>query len=114
MWRCRHNAFRGDGAFGQYCIVMPEKDAVIAITSESADMQGELNLVWNILLPAMHQDKLPADKHADAVLQQKLASLALPIPENHPAAATNKNINGKAFSIEPNDKQVQAVSFDFN
>jgi len=34
FWRSRNNAFRGDGAFGQYIIVMPEKDAVIAITSE--------------------------------------------------------------------------------
>src|SRR5262249_53568237 len=33
FWRCRHNAFRGDGAFGQFCIVMPEKNAVVAITS---------------------------------------------------------------------------------
>ena len=33
FWRCRHGAYRGDGAFGQYCIVLPEQDAVIAITA---------------------------------------------------------------------------------
>jgi CubicO group peptidase (beta-lactamase class C family) len=33
FWRCRNDCFRGDGAFGQYCIVMPKQDAVIAITS---------------------------------------------------------------------------------
>lgn len=33
FWKCRHNVYRGDGAFGQFCIVMPEQDAVIAITS---------------------------------------------------------------------------------
>src|SRR5262249_34751850 len=32
FWRSRHNTFRGDGAFGQYCMVMPELDAVVAIT----------------------------------------------------------------------------------
>src|SRR5690606_33694302 len=32
FWRCRHHAYRGDGVFGQYCIVMPEQDAVLAIT----------------------------------------------------------------------------------
>ncbi len=36
FWRCRHNAFRGDGAFGQFMIVMPEQDAVIAITAKPA------------------------------------------------------------------------------
>ncbi|MFT5129213.1 MAG: CubicO group peptidase (beta-lactamase class C family), partial [Rhodothermales bacterium] len=32
FWICRHGAYRGDGAFGQYCIVMPKQDSVIAIT----------------------------------------------------------------------------------
>ena len=53
FWRCRHNAFRGDGAFGQFDIVMPEKQAVVAITCETSNMQTELNLVWDFLLPAM-------------------------------------------------------------
>ena len=53
FWRCRHGAYRGDGAFGQYCIVLPEQDAVIAITSGVKDMQAVLNLVWDKLLPAM-------------------------------------------------------------
>ena len=30
MWMCRHNAYRADGANGQYIIVIPDKDAVIA------------------------------------------------------------------------------------
>src|SRR5438067_4478295 len=29
FWRCRHGAYRGDGAFGQFCIVLPEQDAVV-------------------------------------------------------------------------------------
>ena len=53
FWRCRHNIYRGDGAFGQYSIVMPEQDAVLAITGGVGDMQQPLNLVWDILLPAM-------------------------------------------------------------
>lgn len=52
MWRCRHNAVRADGANGQYIIIMPEKNAVIAITADIGDMQAEINLVWKHLLPA--------------------------------------------------------------
>mgnify|MGYP001009161796 CR=1 FL=1 len=52
FWRCRHNVYRGDGAFGQYCIVLPQHDAVIAITSGVKDMQSVLNLVGERLLPA--------------------------------------------------------------
>jgi CubicO group peptidase (beta-lactamase class C family) len=53
FWCCRHHAYRGDGAFGQYCIVMPEQDAVLAITSNVGDMQALLNLVWEHILPAL-------------------------------------------------------------
>ena len=53
MWRCRFGCFRADGAMGQYIIVVPEKDAVIAITSQVWDMQSELNLIWNHILPIL-------------------------------------------------------------
>ena len=52
FWRCRHNAYRGDGAFGQYCVIIPEQDAVVATTSGIIDMQAALNVLWNKLLPA--------------------------------------------------------------
>jgi len=51
FWRCRHGAYRGDGAFGQFCVVLPEHDAVVAVTSGTKDLQAVLNLVWEHLLP---------------------------------------------------------------
>ncbi len=53
MWRCRHNAFRADGANGQYILVIPDADAVIAVTAHIGDMQKELNLIWDNILPAL-------------------------------------------------------------
>lgn len=53
MWRCRHNGVRADGASGQYIIILPEKDAVIAVTADIGDMQAELNLIWEYILPAL-------------------------------------------------------------
>jgi len=50
MWRSRHNSFRADGAFGQYILVLPEQNAVIAATAQVDDMQAELNLIWDNLL----------------------------------------------------------------
>src|SRR5207302_5791472 len=88
FWRCQHNAFRGDGAFGQFTIVMPEQDAVIAITGESNNLQGEVDLVWEHLLPAMKESPLPADPQSHERLQQSLASLALTPPHGQPASPT--------------------------
>ena len=53
MWRCRNNAFRADGANGQYIIVIPDKNAVVVTTANIQDMQGEINLIWKHILPAL-------------------------------------------------------------
>ena len=53
MWRCRHNAFRADGANGQYIIIILEKNAVVVTTANIPNMGQELNLIWDHLLPAL-------------------------------------------------------------
>jgi hypothetical protein len=109
MWRCRNNAFRGDGAFGQYIIVMPDQDAVIAITAETPDMQDEINLVWQYLLPGMHNKKLPANKTAQAALKQKLGSLAVALP---PKTTSPLAVNN-TWLIEPNSAHIESLFFNF-
>ena len=52
MWRSRHG-FRADGANGQYILVLPEQDAVIVTTAHIQNMQQELNLIWEHILPAL-------------------------------------------------------------
>lgn len=54
IWRCRNNAFRADGAYGQFIVMLPDKDAVIVATANVQDMQAELNLMWEYLLPAFN------------------------------------------------------------
>lgn len=112
MWRCRNNAYRGDGAFGQFMIVMPEQDAVLAITAETPDMQEEINLVWEYLLPAFKENKLPANATAYATLEQKIKTLALPLPAKA-ADTVAVAINGKTFMAEKNSLQLESLSFAF-
>ncbi|MBS1666078.1 MAG: serine hydrolase [Bacteroidetes bacterium] len=114
FWRCRHHCYRADGAFGQYIIVMPDQDAVIAITSETPDMQDELNLVWKYLLPAFQKGKLPVNKKMEQALQQKLASLKLPLLAKKDPSPIEKNISGKLFSFMPNEKHIESISFLFD
>jgi CubicO group peptidase (beta-lactamase class C family) len=80
FWRCRHGAYRGDGKDGQFCIVLPEQDAVIAMTANTRDMQAQLNIVWDKLLPALHAKRLPPNKQEQAKLQQTLANLTVRPP----------------------------------
>lgn len=75
FWRCRHGAYRGDGKDGQFCIVLPEQDAVIAITANTGDMQAELNVVWDKLLPAFHDKPLAENAEEQETLKSLISSL---------------------------------------
>ncbi len=75
FWRCRHGAYRGDGKDGQFCIVLPNQDAVVAITADSRDMQAQLNLVWEKLLPAFTDGPLQADPEGQTKLKEAVAAL---------------------------------------
>lgn len=49
FWHNQREGYRGDGAFGQLCVILPERETVVAMLTESADMQAELNCVWRLL-----------------------------------------------------------------
>ncbi|HXP59913.1 MAG TPA: serine hydrolase [Dongiaceae bacterium] len=113
FWCCRHQAFRGDGAFGQFTVVMPEQEAVLAITSESPSMQGELDLVWEHLLPAMQAGALAADRPAQRRLQEKLADLVLSPPKGRASSPMAAAVSGRRFKMETNTLGVDNVIFVF-
>jgi CubicO group peptidase (beta-lactamase class C family) len=70
FWRCRHNAYRGDGRDGQFCVVMPSLDAVIVMTAKTGNMQSQLNVVWDELLPAINDRPLDANPSGEAALRE--------------------------------------------
>ena len=112
FWRCRHGAYRGDGAFGQYCLVLPEQDAVIAITSGVRDMQGVLNLIWDQLLPAMRAAPLPDNDVARRNLDRTLASLRLPAPHGAASSPLAAKIAGKKYVFPANDQKLEAITLE--
>lgn len=67
FWRARHGAYRGDGAFGQYVVVLEEQDAVLVTTGGMDPMHEVLELAWRHLLPAI--DRAPGT----AVIPEGLA-----------------------------------------
>jgi CubicO group peptidase (beta-lactamase class C family) len=109
FWRCRHGAYRGDGAFGQYCVVLPEQDAVIAITAGVRDLQAVLDLVWDKLLPAFGPSALPSDEETGKKLAATLKGLSLRVPEEKGTAA---KVAGKTFAFPANDRGVESVAVE--
>ncbi len=107
FWRCRHGAYRGDGAFGQYCIALPEQDAVIAITSGVKDMQAVLNLIWDKLLPALKPSPLAPDEAARQKLEHTLKNLVLRPAQGtgSPAQALNRK-----YVFAANEHKLEAIT----
>ena len=115
FWRSRHNSYRGDGAFGQYCLVIPELDAVVAITSGVRNMQAVMELVWNKLLPAMKPKSLSEDAAARRKLETRLAGLTVRIPSaGPPTPPLAAKVSGKWYEFPENDRGIQAAALDFN
>jgi CubicO group peptidase (beta-lactamase class C family) len=118
FWRCQPaGVYRGDGAFGQYCVVLPEQDAVLAITGGLGDMQPPLSLVWEHLLPAMQPAPLPPDEAALAALTHTLQTLALTPPVGAPpgdlASPLTARLSGQTFAFPSNPETLHSLSFDF-
>ena len=113
FWRCQHNAYRADGAYGQYCVVMPDQDAVLALTSETPDMQDVLDRVWQHLLPAMSPSPLTNEPHDRELLQSRIASLQIPLPSADQFPVEFDKYSGKQFKLQENPLGLRALSFSF-
>jgi hypothetical protein len=112
FWRGRHDTYRGDGAFGQYCVVFPKHDAVLAINSGLRDMQAVLDHVWTHLLPAFQPAPLFDDPAALERLRAKLASLSLPRPSGKAASSLAAKISGQRYALEQNELGLRGVSLE--
>lgn len=113
FWRCRNGAYRGDGAFGQFCVVLPEQDAVVATTSGLQDMQAVLDLVWKHLLPGMQPQALPDDPATAQQLAERLAGLRIAPVAGAATSPRAKAVSGREFSVGENADGITAIRFDF-
>ena len=114
FWRCRHGAYRGDGAFGQFCVVMPEQDAVLALTGAVEDMQAVLDLVWEHLLPAMGAGALEDDTAAHGLLTERLEHLHLPPLQGEKTAPLENEILGKAYRFSASGSTPELLELTLN
>jgi len=108
FWRCRHGYYRGDGAFGQFCIVFPDHDAVLAITSGTPDMGKVMELIWDKLVPALAPSALPSDAPGRTALAKALGGLSL-----RPLVFTEKpapQLQGRTYYFPPSSRKIDRVT----
>lgn len=114
FWRCTHGFYRGDGAFGQYCIVMPQLDAVLAVTSQTPDMQKSLNIIWDHIPGGMNNGGLPENGARGVMLKKELGALSLPVVKGSMSPAMNRKYDSKRWKIDGNDFGVGILSFSLS
>lgn len=114
FWRCKPGFYRGDGAFGQYCIVMPQHDAVLVVNSESWDMQKQMTIMWETLLPGMTGDVLPENKNDQAQLKTDLGALTIPATRGIVSSSFTKKYNGATIRFNGNEFGVTEVQLKFS
>src|SRR5438034_9652743 len=98
----RHG-YRGDGAFGQFCVILPEQDTVIVTTACTLDMQAILDAMWAHLLPGLGTVSPGAGSARDQ-LSARLARLELPacaLPTDSGPADSGPADSGPADSGAP-------------
>lgn len=109
FWRSRHG-FRGDGACGQYAVVLPEYDMAIAVNSSMTNMGRMLDIFWDKLLPALSDVPLPEDPEAAAALEFQCRSLEL-LPAKNDLEVKRKNC---AFTFFPNSIGIESGKLEFS
>ena len=101
FWRSRHG-FRADGAFGQFCLVLPDADTVVVTTAATGEMQEVLDIVWSVLLDGAASDVLlPADTDAHRRLTERLATLRLDPPSG--STVIPEWLAGRSYVVDNSD-----------
>jgi len=107
FWMARHG-YRGDGAFGQFCVVLPEQDAVVAITGGTEAMQGVLDNLWEHLLPGLGTER--PDGGAQQELDRRLSGLSLPACVARPSPPRWEDWTGGPFPVAPGAEGMPAAA----
>ncbi|MDD2214715.1 MAG: serine hydrolase [Oscillospiraceae bacterium] len=116
FWGCQpEGVFRGDGAFGQYCVVMPRQDMVLAVTAGTNNMAGILTAFWNTVLPAAQPAALPAvAESGQASWTDWLRQLSLPpLPGSSDpgSSAALAQLGGRVYRLSDNPLGVARLAF---
>ena len=94
---------------------MPKQDAVLAITGgiDLMEMQQPLNLLWELLLPAMGSEPLANDEASQQRLAEKLSALTLPLVQGQATSPISSQLSGRTYTVDRNELDIETITLDF-
>lgn len=114
FWRFRNQGFFAFGAAGQFCIVLPGQEVVLAVTGGFYAADKLLNLAQRHLFSGILDDPLPLDDTAYWLLEQRTAALKLEMPDKLQQNEWTGKVNGKDYKMKRNADRVKSISLEFN
>ena len=75
LWPCTNGRFRGDGSEGQFCIISPRQNMIVAATACTENLTGEHDLFDEYLFNDAHQT--PGTLQEQEELAARLQTLAI-------------------------------------
>ncbi len=98
LWMCRKpGVYRFDGGQGQFCLMDPEKNAVISLHEGGMHPNGvqkTLDILEDLLRDLGSGERLPGDENALKMLRDYESSRSLPAPEVRPVPDGAARLNG--------------------
>ena len=116
IWMCTPpDVYRADGAMGQFTIVDPHRDLILAITENAAGAhwaQASLNAIWEFfsMIPQDEDSVLP-DEKAARELALRMKRLALPSPTFQPYSSWNKILPTRTYHLDKGDLRFSYAGF---
>lgn len=113
IWMCRPNGvYRADGAMGQFTIVVPDKDMIIAITENASGAhwaQTTLDVMWEFLERIEKHPAKAENTEKSECLKNRMGRLALPNPKYAPYSPIAANIEGRQWRVIDGDFYMEDV-----
>jgi CubicO group peptidase (beta-lactamase class C family) len=104
IWMCQPSGvYRADGAWGQYAVVFPDLDMIVAINETTPQddngSQKPLDVLWEYLLPFVTNAGLPESLTYLGKLRNKTSSLALKNPVFRPFSPMIPLISDRKYTL---------------
>ena len=104
IWMCKpEGAYRADGAMGQFTIVLPKLDMLIAINETAVGAhwaQSTLDITWRFVEKITDSAPLPEDGTALKALRERMGRLNIGNPPCQPYSPTVSRVSGKTYRVE--------------
>lgn len=95
--------YRADGAMGQFTIVVPDLDMLIAITENAREHTGHRQswIPCGLFLKRIRKNPAAGEnKTASDALKKRMSALSLPAPKYHPFSPYMEKVDGSSYQVE--------------